>query len=64
MRSIDIEDFTGYMDEYYKIIFSLEDHLKFIGSKVGIDYRQSRTYKSIKKNRNQASLDSPTHTAS
>lgn len=64
MRSINVEDFTRYMDEYYKIIFSLEDHLQFIGSKVRIDYRQSRTYKSIKKNRNQASLDSQPQTES
>ena len=60
MRSITIEDFTRYMDEYYKIIFGLEDHLQFIGSKVGIDYRPSRTYKSMNKNKNQASMDTPT----
>jgi hypothetical protein len=60
MRSITIEDFTRYMDEYYKIIFGLEDHLQFIGSKVGIDYRPSRTYKSMKKNSNQAPIDTST----
>jgi hypothetical protein len=64
MRSINIEDFTRYMDEYYKIIFSLEDHLQFIGSKVSIDYRPSRTYKSMKKNKEQASLNSPPQTES
>ncbi len=59
MRSISIEDFSRYMDEYYKIIFGLEDHLQRIGAKVGIDYRPSRTYKAMKKN-NQASVETPT----
>ncbi|WP_155321635.1 hypothetical protein [Desulfosarcina ovata] len=62
MRSITIEDFTRYMDEYYKIIFGLEDHLQLIGSKVGIDYRPSRTYKSMKKKNNQDSMNTPTET--
>ncbi len=56
MRSVTIEDFSGYMDEYYKIIFSLEDHLQFIGSRVGIDYRPSRTYRSMQKNKDQSSM--------
>ena len=47
-------------DGYYKIIFGLKDHPQFIGSQVGIDYRLSRTYKSIKKNKNQASMETPT----
>jgi len=45
MRSVSVEEFTEYMDEYYKIIFSLEDHLGTIGKKVGVKYRKSRTYR-------------------
>lgn len=57
MRSITIEEFTGEMDEYYKIIFSLEDHLALIGEKVGIKYRKSRTYKEALNKRNETSED-------
>lgn len=57
MRSITVEEFTGNMDEYYKIVFSLEDHLAEIGEKVGIKYRKSRTYKEALNKRNEASED-------
>ena len=60
MRSVNVDEFSGFMDKYYDIIFSLEDHLQVIGSKVGIDYRPSRTYKSMKKNNDQVSMDTPT----
>jgi len=59
MRSVNVDEFTGFMDKYYDIIFSLEDHLKDIGEIVGIEYRKSRTYKSVKKNRDQDAQDSP-----
>ena len=58
MRSVNVDEFSGFMDKYYDIIFSLEDHLKDIGEIVGIEYRLSRTYKSVKKNRDQDSQDS------
>ena len=58
MRSVNVDEFTGFMDKYYDIIFSLEDHLKDIGEIVGIEYRKSRTYKSVKKNRDQDAQDS------
>jgi hypothetical protein len=57
LRSVTIEEFTGHMDEFYKIIFRLEDHLAKIGEKVGIKYRKSRTYKETLKRRNEASAD-------
>ncbi len=55
MRSITVEEFTRDMDEYYKIVFSLEDHLALIGEKVGIKYRKSRTYKEALNKRAEAS---------
>jgi len=63
MRSVNVDEFTGLMNKYYDIIFSLEDHLKDIGEIVGIQYRMSRTYKSVKKNRDQDALDSPLQTS-
>ena len=57
MRSVTVDEFTGDMDEYYRIIFSLEDHLALIGEKVGIKYRKSRTYKEALNKRTEASRD-------
>ena len=57
LRSITIEEFTGHMDEFYKIIFCLEDHLAQIGEKVGIKYRKSRTYKEALRKRNEDTAD-------
>lgn len=57
LRSVTVDEFTGDMDEYYKIIFCLEDHLEEIGKKVGIKYRKSRTYKAALKKRNEDSAD-------
>lgn len=47
MRSVSVEEFTTDMDQFYKIIFGLENHLEQIGKKVGIEYRKSRTYKAV-----------------
>ena len=63
MRTVDIDEFSKDMDEYYKIIFSLEDHLEQIGEKVGIKYRKSRTYKSVIDKHDVDTLESPPQTA-
>jgi hypothetical protein len=57
MRTVDLDEFSKDMDEYYKIIFSLEDHLEQIGEKVGIKYRKSRTYKSVLDKNDVATVD-------
>lgn len=63
MRTVEIDEFSKDMDEYYKIIFSLEDHLEQIGKKVGITYRKSRTYKSVIDKHDVETVDSPPQTA-
>jgi len=63
MRTVEIDEFSKDMDEYYRIIFSLEDHLEQIGKKVGITYRKSRTYKSVIDKHDVETLDSPPQTA-
>ncbi len=51
MRSVPVDEFSQEMDEYYKRVFALEDHLARMGEKVGIKYRKSRTYMdALKKN--------------
>ena len=63
MRTVEIDEFSKDMDEYYRIIFSLEDHLEQIGKKVGITYRKSRTYKSVLDKHDVDTLESPPQTA-
>ena len=57
LRSVSIEEFSADMDAYYKIIFGLEDHLKQMGKKVGIEYRKSRTYKAVTEKKDPEALD-------
>jgi hypothetical protein len=63
MRTLDIDEFSKDMEEYYKIIFSLEDHLEHMGEKVGIKYRKSRTYKSVIDKHEVDTLENPPQTA-